>query len=107
MYSKDELLSKDIAELQDIAKQAGASIKKSDSLEKIVDAIMATNEGETKPATKRKRVRITKHDDKVYTVSGSKGENYDVMRDQATGPTPQTQEQPLFKETEEEPKKNY
>jgi transcription termination factor Rho len=105
MYSKDELLSKDIAELQDIAKQAGASIKKSDSLEKIVDAIMATNEGETKPATKRKRVRITKHDDKVYTVSGSKGENYDVMRDQATGPTPQTQEQPLFKETEEEPKK--
>jgi transcription termination factor Rho len=106
MYSKDELLSKDIAELQDIAKQAGASIKKSDSLEKIVDAIMATNEGEAKPATKRKRVRITKHDDKVYTVSGTKGENYDVMRDQATGPTPQTLEQPLFKETEEEPKKN-
>ena len=54
-------------------------------------------EDESKP--RRKRVRIAKHEDRVYSVSGSEGENFDVMKNQATGPT--SKEQPLFKEESE------
>ncbi len=54
-------------------------------------------EEESKP--RRKRVRIAKHEDRVYSVSGSEGENFDVMKNQATGPA--SKEQPLFKEESE------
>ena len=98
MYSKDELTSRNVAELKDIAKQIGAKIKSSDNKETIVYAILDTQAEMPAPApAKRKRTRISKKEDKVYTVKGKDGENFDVMKNQATGPVHQ-QEQPLFKE---------
>ncbi len=97
MYSKDELTSKNVAELKDIAKQMGAKIKSNDNKETIVYAILdAQAEMPSQPA-KRKRVRISKKEDRVYSVKGKEGENYDVMKNQATGPA-MPAEAPLFKE---------
>ena len=80
MYSKDELLSKDVAELESIAGQLGAKIKSGDSQEDIVYSILdkqAEVEGSKNPlGTKRRRVRIVKKDtDRVYSVNGKEGEN--------------------------------
>ena len=80
MYSKDELLSKDISELEDIAKNIGVQFNTTDNQEDIVYTILdkqAEVEGNKNPlGTKRKRVRIAKKDtDKVYTVKGTDGEN--------------------------------
>ena len=98
MYSKDELTSRNVAELKDIAKQIGAKIKSSDNKVTIIYAILdAQAEMPTPAPAKRKRVRISKKEDKVYTVKGKDGENFDVMKNQATGPVHQ-QEQPLFKD---------
>ena len=66
MYSKDELLSKDISELEDIAKNIGVQFNTSDNQEDIVYTILdkqAEVEGNKNPlGTKRKRVRIAKKD---------------------------------------------
>ena len=98
MYSKDELTSKNVAELKDIAKNMGAKIKSSDNKETIVYAILdAQAEAPVQPA-KRKRTRISKKEDRVYSVKGKEGENFDVMKNQALGPNA-SQEVPLFKET--------
>ena len=40
MYSKDELTSRNVATLKDIAKQIGAKIKSSDNKETIIYAIL-------------------------------------------------------------------
>ena len=40
MYSKDELLSKNISDLEDIAKELGISVASSDSLDGAVYAIL-------------------------------------------------------------------
>ena len=97
MYSKDELISKNVAELKDIAKSIGAKIKSSDNKETIVYAILdAQAEMPAQPA-KRKRARIAKKEDRVYSVKGKDGENFDVMKNQATGPNT-VAEAPLFKE---------
>ena len=88
MYSKDELISKNVVTLKDIAKEIGAKIKSGDNKETIVYAILdAQAELPNQPAAKRKRTRIAKKEDKVYSVKGKDGENYDVMKNQATGPT--------------------
>jgi len=85
MFSKEELLEKDIPELANIAKDLGADYKKSDDKEAIIYAILdrqAVNAGISHPlgATKRKRTRITKKEtDKVYTVHGKEGENFNVF----------------------------
>ena len=98
MYSKDELTSKNVAELKDLAKNMGAKIKSSDNKETIVYAILdAQAEAPVQPA-KRKRTRISKKEDRVYSVKGKEGENFDVMKNQALGPNA-SQEVPLFKET--------
>ena len=78
MYSKDELLSKDISELEDIANNIGAQTNPSDLKEVIVYTILdkqAEVEGSKNPlGTKRKRTRITKKEtDKVYSVKGATG----------------------------------
>ena len=97
MYSKDELTSRNVAELKDIAKQIGVKVKSGDNKETIVYAILdAQAEMPSQPA-KRKRVRISKKEDKVYSVKGKDGENYDVMKNQATGPGIPA-EAPLFKD---------
>ncbi|MBR4390262.1 MAG: transcription termination factor Rho, partial [Prevotella sp.] len=82
MYSKDDLLSKDIHELVDIAQGIGADYKSGDEKETLIYAILdkqAEVEGNKNPlGTKRKRTRITKKDtDRVYTVNGKEGENLD------------------------------
>mgnify|MGYP003203632683 FL=1 len=99
MYSKDELTSRNVATLKDIAKQIGAKIKSSDNKETIIYAILDA-QAETMPQpVKRKRARIAKTEDKVYTVKGKDGENFDVMKNQATGPS--AHEEPnLFNESD-------
>ena len=97
MYSIDELNSKNVAELKDIAKQIGAKIKSGDNKMTIVYAILDTQAEQPVPPVKRKRTRISKKEDKVYSVKGKEGENYDVMKNQAAGPAPVV-EATLFKE---------
>ena len=85
MYSKDELLSKNIAELEEIAEQDGIKVKSSDSQEDIIYSILdkqAEVEGNKNPlGTKRRRVRIVKKDtDRVYSVNGKEGENFDLKK---------------------------
>ncbi len=85
MYSKDELLSKNVAELQDIAMQNGVNISSGDSQEDIIYSILdkqAEVEGNKNPlGTKRRRTRIVKKEtDRVYTVKGKEGENFDAKK---------------------------
>ena len=99
MYSKDELLSKNISELEDIANNMGAQINTTDTQDDIVYAILdkqAEVEGNKNPlGTKRKRVRIAKKDtDRVYTVKGTEGENFDLKKNKTTS----TEPEPLFNE---------
>ena len=99
MYSIDELNAKNVAQLKDIAKEIGAKIKSNDNKKTIVYAILDT-QAETPvqnaAAPKRKRVRIAKKEDKVYSVKGKDGENYDVMKNQVKGPA--STDTPLFKD---------
>ena len=99
MYSIDELNAKNVAQLKDIAKEIGAKIKSNDNKKTIVYAILDT-QAETPvqnaTAPKRKRVRIAKKEDKVYSVKGKDGENYDVMKNQVKGPA--STDTPLFKD---------
>ena len=100
MYSKDDLLSKGIPELVDIADAMGAEYKSEDSQETLIYSILdkqAEIEGKksSAAATKRKRVRIVKKDtDHVYSVSGKEGENFDLKKNKPA--TEQTL--PLFSE---------
>ena len=101
MYSKEELLSKKMSELEDIAKTLGAEYD-GDNLEEMVYSILdkqAIDEGTKNPlGQKKKRTRIVKKDtDRVYSVKGKDGENFDVKNNKVT-----PSEQPsLFKEVEE------
>lgn len=107
MYSKDELLSKGISELEDIAQNIGVQLNSADSQDEIVYAILdkqAEVEGNKNPlGTKRKRVRITKKDtDRVYSVKGSDGENFDLKKNKVSAETqPLFNEQPKLIEAEE------
>ncbi len=104
MYSKDELLSKNISELEDIAKKIGADYTSGDSPEQITYAILdqqAAVEGEKNPlGIRRRRIHITKHDDRVYSVKGKEGENFDVMKNKGKGP----EDQALFQDDPEKEK---
>ena len=101
MYSKEELLSKEMSELEDIAKTLGAEYD-GDNIEELVYSILdkqAIDEGTKNPlGQKKKRTRIVKKDtDRVYSVKGKDGENFDVKNNKVT-----SSEQPsLFKEAEE------
>lgn len=101
MYSKEELLSKEMSELEDIAKTLGAEYD-GDNIEELVYSILdkqAIDEGTKNPlGQKKKRARIVKKDtDRVYSVKGKDGENFDVKNNKVT-----PSEQPsLFKEVEE------
>ena len=98
MYSKDELLSKGISELEDIATKLGAEFSSNATQEDIAYAILdkqAIDEGNKNPlGAKRRRVRIAKKDtDKVYTVNGKEGENFDLKKNKIS-----VEQQPLFKD---------
>ena len=78
MYTKDELSKLPIPELMGIAKELGVKVSQDDELETVIYAILdkaAEDSAAGKTAPKRKRTRIAKDTDKVYTVNGSDGEN--------------------------------
>ena len=89
MYSKEELSANSVVQLKDIAKQIGVKIKSGDNKETIINTIFnAQTEDSTLAATKRKRTRIvSSKEDRVYSVNGIDGENFDVQKHQVTGPT--------------------
>ena len=89
MYSKDELSAKSVVQLKDLAKEIGVKIKSGDNKETIINTIFnAQTEDSTLAATKRKRTRIvSSKEDRVYSVNGIDGENFDVQKHQVTGPT--------------------
>ena len=92
MYSKDELVSKSISELEDIANTLGINSSKNSTQEELVYAILdqqAIVEGSKNPlGAKRKRTRILKKDtDRVYSVHGKEGENYDVKKNKIQQPS--------------------
>ena len=103
MYNKEELLSKSISELEDIAKELNVSLKASSTQEDIVydiiEAQAADYASKNPMGTKRKRTRITKKDtDRVYSVNGKEGENFDLKKSK-----PASEPTPLFKELPEKP----
>lgn len=113
MYYKDDLMSKDINQLIDIAEELGAEHKKEDSEETLIYAILEkqaeVEATKNVAAPKRKRSRIIKKDtDKVYTVNGKEGENLDTKKNKKQSATEAV---PLFKtdgvsdEVKETPKK--
>ena len=92
---KDVLTSKSISQLEDIAKEIGAEIKSDFNHEEIIYAILdrqAVVEGNKKSlGTTRKRTRIAKKEtDRVYSVNGKEGENFDVKKNK------KSVEQPSF-----------
>ena len=112
MYSKDDLLSKGIPELVGIADKLGADYQSNDSQEDLIYAILdkqAVVEAakSSSAATKRKRTRIVKKEtDRVYTVSGKEGENFDLKKNKAPSdpqPLPLFSDEVLSPEPEPEP----
>lgn len=85
-----------MAELQDIAREMGIEPPAEGNPEELVYAILdrqAEIEGNKNPlGTKRRRTRITKKDtDRVYTVNGKEGENFDVKKNKADDAEPKAQ----------------
>lgn len=101
MYSKEELLSKNMSELENIAQELGLDVSTGASNEDVVYEILdkqAEIEGSKNPlgATKRRRTRIVKKDtDRVYSVNGKEGENFDLKKPKSQTDEAQTS---LFKE---------
>ena len=89
MYSKEELQAKSVVLLKDIAKELGVKVKSGDKKESVVYAILdaQAEQPASDAAPKRKRTRIaTKKEDRVYSVHGNEGENFDVQKNQVLGP---------------------
>ncbi|MCI6619798.1 MAG: transcription termination factor Rho [Prevotella sp.] len=110
MYSKDELLSKDISELTDIANKLGVNFPKDAQQEAAVYAILdkqAEDEGSKNPlGAKRHRVRIVKKEtDRVYSVKGKNGENFDLKKNKSTADQPALFKDPIPEEPAPEPAK--
>lgn len=106
MYSKEELSANSVVQLKDIAKQIGVKIKSGDNKETIINTIFnAQTEDSTLAATKRKRTRIvSSKEDRVYSVNGIDGENFDVQKHQVTGPTENNvKEEVLLEEETKDP----
>lgn len=91
-------MAMDMPQLQDIANSLGAEFASPDDKESVVYAILdqQASDASTTPAgtAKRKRVRIKKDTDRVYTVHGKEGENFDVKKNKPTGEATT----PLFKD---------
>lgn len=105
MYSKDELSAKNISELQAIANEMGAEATDGSNEESLMYAILDKQAeiGSMKNplAAKRRRTRIVKKDtDRVYTVSGKEGENFDVKKIKTTQTNGVTSEEEQQEEIE-------
>ena len=98
MYNIEELSAKTLPELEEIANELGVSIDTNASQQDIVYTLLdeqAKISAKNTPATKRKRTRIVKKDtDRVYTVNGKEGENFDLKKNK-----PMAEPVPLFKDT--------
>ena len=108
MYSKDELSSKEASDLLAIAQEIGAEVSDKENQEAIIYAILdkqAEQEGQKNPlGAKRRRTRIVKKDtDKVYTVSGKDGENFDIKKNQNASDNSMSDSQKDDNTTKEEP----
>ena len=102
MFSKEELLEKEVSGLETIAQSTGATYSPGDDKDKLVYAILdrqAEEAGTAHPLeSKRKRTRIARKDtDRVYSVHGEEGENFDVQKNKATT----AGQQSLFKDLPE------
>ena len=102
MFSKEELLEKEVSELETIAQSTGATYSPGDDKDKLVYAILdrqAEEAGTAHPLeSKRNRTRIARKDtDRVYSVHGEEGENFDVQKNKATTASQQS----LFKDLPE------
>ena len=107
MYTKEQLEQMEMSQLTDVAKELDIKIGKDDTQESIIYAILdkAAEQSASGDSSKRKRTRIVKKDtDRVYTVNGKEGENYDVksrgkktaeapslFSDQPAEPAPETE----------------
>ena len=83
MYTKEQLEQMAIPQLMEIANELGVNVSQDDQLEKVIyDILDKAAEAASSAASdspKRKRTRIAKKDtDRVYTVNGKNGENFDV-----------------------------
>ena len=84
MYSKEELLSKGISALGDIAGNLGINSNDYNDTDQLIYAILdkqAENESknQTSLSAKHKRMRIGRSEpDRVYSVKGKNGENFDT-----------------------------
>ena len=81
MYTKDQLEKMEAAQLVGIAAELDIKVSQDDSQENIIYAILdkAAEQSASGDNAKRKRTRIVKKDsDRVYTVKGKEGENFDV-----------------------------
>jgi len=103
MFSKDELLSKANSELKDIATDLGLEINDDMSQDDVIYAILdkqADDESNRSSitTTKRKRTRIVKKEtDRVYSVKGRDGENFDLAKSRNNNDTPA-----LFKDSSDD-----
>jgi len=80
MYTKEQLENMEPVQLLSVAEELGVKVSQDDEAEKVIYAILdkAAEDMAASPSSKRKRTRITKKDtDKVYTVNGKEGENFD------------------------------
>ena len=97
MYTIDELSSKDISELGNIAKEIEADVTETADQQSLIYAILdkqAVLESEKNPlGAKRRRTRIQKKEtDRVYSVNGKEGENFDTKKQKPA------EQQQLFKD---------
>lgn len=101
MYSKEDLLSKSSTELAEVAQSLGLNAEATKDENELIYAILdkqAEEEGKNNPlvSSKRKRVRIGKSEpDKVYSVNGKSGENFDTRKARLASEQPR-----LFKDPE-------
>ena len=96
MYKKEELEAMEIPELMGIAQDMGIKVTPKDELQDVIYAILDKAAEDSAAGVteqpKRKRTRISKKDtDRVYTVKGNEGENFDVKN----GRKPAEAEKPL------------
>lgn len=101
-YDKDELSSKSFSELEDIANQLGIDSSHDTEAQDLIYSILdaqAVVEGSKNPlGVKRRRTRIVKKDtDRVYSVNGKDGENFDAKKSK----TSEQDQQPSLFKTEE------
>ena len=82
MYTKEQLEQMEISQLMDIAQELGIKVSQDESQENVIYAILdkaAEQSATGESSSKRKRTRIVKKDtDRVYSVNGKEGENFDV-----------------------------